>query len=53
MVAVRLVAEEPVTVRIEVGPGLVVPVLTVDEVARGRPDLAEVLERLRARSLGA
>jgi transcriptional regulator with XRE-family HTH domain len=53
MVAVRLLDQPPPTVRVEVAPGLVVPVLTVDEVARGRPDLAEVLERLRARSLEA
>jgi transcriptional regulator with XRE-family HTH domain len=53
MVAVRLLAEAPSTARVEVAPGLVVPVLTLDEVARGRADLGEVLERLRARSLGA
>lgn len=49
MVAVRLVAKPPKTVSIEVAPGLVVPVLTVEEVERGRPDLAEVLQRLRDR----
>jgi transcriptional regulator with XRE-family HTH domain len=46
MVAVRLVREAPRTVRVEVAPGLVVPVLTVEEVGRGRPHLGEVLERL-------
>jgi hypothetical protein len=53
MAAVRLLEDPPRTVRVEVAPGLVVPVLTVDEVTRGRPDLGEVVERLRARSLGS
>ena len=49
MIGIRLQERSPETVRIEVAPGLVVPVLTVDEVERGRPDLAEVLARLRER----
>jgi hypothetical protein len=49
MIGIRLQERPPETVRIEVAPGLVVPVLTVDEVERGRPDLAEVLARLRER----
>lgn len=46
---VRLLPETPPTVRVEVAPGLVVPVLTVAEVERGWSDLAEVLARLRRR----
>ena len=61
MVRVRLVDELPVSVRVEAAPGLVVPVLALDAVEQGRPDLGEVLARLRerrlrddrARSLGA
>ena len=61
MVRVRLVDELPVAVRVEAAPGLVVPVLSLDAVEQGRPDLADVLARLRerraregrARSLGA
>jgi transcriptional regulator with XRE-family HTH domain len=47
MVAVRLLSDPPKTVRLEVASAVVVPVLTTDEVGRGRPDLAEVLDRLR------
>ena len=56
MVRVRLVDQLPGTVRVEAAPGLVVPVLTLEAVERGRPDLADVLARLReraARSLGS
>ena len=53
MVRVRLLdeAEEigAATVRVEAAPGLVVPVLTLQAVERGRPDLADVLARLRER----
>jgi transcriptional regulator with XRE-family HTH domain len=50
MVRVRLLDEVPERVRLEVAPGLVLPVLTVDAVERSRPDLAEVLGRLRGRT---
>jgi transcriptional regulator with XRE-family HTH domain len=56
MARLRLLDRLPPTVRVEVGPGVVVPALTVEAVEQGRPDLAEVLARLRerrARSLRA
>ena len=49
MVRLRLLAAPPERVRVEVCPGFVVPVLALDDVEAGRPDLAEVLGRLRAR----
>jgi transcriptional regulator with XRE-family HTH domain len=49
VVRVRLVERLDEPLRVEVAPGLVVPVLRLGDVEQGRPDLAEVLARLRER----
>lgn len=52
MVRFRLLTSIQDRVRVEVAPGFVVPVLALADVEAGRPDLGEVLARLRERREG-